>query len=152
MDSDDNVNRIHHLSVSSNTIDTITLNQDGTWLALGSASLGQILVWEWESETYVLKQQGHASSNSVTSLCYNADATTLVTGGTSGKIKLWQTRTGFCYCTFSQHTSSINALQYIASSNCVLSASSDGTSSVCVLISHLSREKHRTNIRYRSCV
>ena len=75
----------------------------------------------------MLKQQGHASSNSVTSLCYNSDATTLVTGGTSGKIKLWQTRTGFCYCTFSQHNASINALQYIASSNCVVSASSDGT-------------------------
>ena len=22
--------------------------------------LGQLLVWEWQSETYVLKQQGHA--------------------------------------------------------------------------------------------
>ena len=46
LDGDD-VNRIHHLSVSSNMIDTITLNQDGTWLALGSSTLGQILVWEW---------------------------------------------------------------------------------------------------------
>jgi len=50
-----------------------------------------------------------------------------VTGGTSGKIKLWQTRTGFCYATFTQHTASINAIQYIASSNAIVSASSDGT-------------------------
>jgi len=27
-----------------------------------NSPLGQLLVWEWQSETYVLKQQGHADS------------------------------------------------------------------------------------------
>ena len=31
----------------------------GDWLAVASSALGQLLVWEWRSETYVLKQQGH---------------------------------------------------------------------------------------------
>jgi periodic tryptophan protein 2 len=28
-------------------------------LACRCGALGQLLVWEWQSETYVLKQQGH---------------------------------------------------------------------------------------------
>lgn len=35
------------------------------------AGLGQLLVWEWQSESYVLKQQGHF--NSMVSLAYSPD-------------------------------------------------------------------------------
>ena len=35
----------------------MAINSSGDWLAFGSAKLGQLLVWEWQSETYVLKQQ-----------------------------------------------------------------------------------------------
>ena len=38
-------------------VDTVAINASGDWLAFGSAKLGQLLVWEWQSETYVLKQQ-----------------------------------------------------------------------------------------------
>jgi periodic tryptophan protein 2 len=36
----------------------VAVNSTGEWLAFGSAKLGQLLVWEWKSESYVLKQQG----------------------------------------------------------------------------------------------
>ncbi|KAI7832049.1 quinon protein alcohol dehydrogenase-like superfamily [Kickxella alabastrina] len=52
-------NQIHSLSISRKKINTIAINPSGEWLAFGSAKLGQLLVWEWQSETYVLKQQGH---------------------------------------------------------------------------------------------
>lgn len=49
-----------------------------------STGLGQLLVWEWQSESYVLKQQGHF--NSMVSLAYSPDGQYIVTGGEDGKV------------------------------------------------------------------
>lgn len=38
-------------------ITSVAINPSGDWIALGVSSLGQLVVWEWQSETYVLKQQ-----------------------------------------------------------------------------------------------
>lgn len=46
--------------------------------------LGQLLVWEWQSESYVLKQQGHF--NSMVALAYSPDGQYIVTGGDDGKV------------------------------------------------------------------
>lgn len=51
-----------------------------------SVGLGQLLVWEWQSESYVLKQQGHF--NSMVSLAYSPDGQYIVTGGDDGKVGL----------------------------------------------------------------
>lgn len=58
-----------------------------------SAGLGQLLVWEWQSESYVLKQQGHF--NSMVALAYSPDGQYLATGGDDGKVGLgpgWEGR------------------------------------------------------------
>ncbi|CAG5074916.1 Similar to PWP2: Periodic tryptophan protein 2 homolog (Pongo abelii), partial [Cotesia congregata] len=99
------VNLIHSLSVSNNSLSTVTFNPSGDWIALGSSLLGQLLVWEWQSETYVLKQQGHA--HDMTCLAYSGDGLWIVTGGDDGKVKLWNTTTGFCVATFSEHCSRV---------------------------------------------
>lgn len=49
------------------------------------AGLGQLLVWEWQSEAYVLKQQGHF--NSMVALAYSPDGQYIVTGGDDGKVR-----------------------------------------------------------------
>lgn len=62
------------------------------------AGLGQLLVWEWQSESYVLKQQGHF--NSMVSLAYSPDGQHIVTGGDDGKVG-WLCRVGgppSCLC------------------------------------------------------
>ena len=41
-------------------------------------------VWEWQSETYVLKQQGHFFD--VNTLAYSPDGQLVVTGGGDGKV------------------------------------------------------------------
>lgn len=46
--------------------------------------MGQLLVWEWQSESYVLKQQGHF--NSMVTLAYSPDGQYIVTGGDDGKV------------------------------------------------------------------
>jgi periodic tryptophan protein 2 len=103
-------NNIHTLSVSQNKIDTVVLNPTGDWLAMASATLGQLLVWEWESETYVMKQQGHFFDLNV--VAYSADGQHIATGGDDGKIKMWNTNTGFCFVTFSEHEAPITALTF----------------------------------------
>jgi periodic tryptophan protein 2 len=45
------------LSISQSKINAVSLNSTGEWVAFGSKKLGQLLVWEWQSESYVLKQQ-----------------------------------------------------------------------------------------------
>uniref|UniRef100_A0A452VNP3 PWP2 small subunit processome component n=1 Tax=Ursus maritimus TaxID=29073 RepID=A0A452VNP3_URSMA len=55
-------------------------------LAPQAYGLGQLLVWEWQSESYVLKQQGHF--NSMVSLAYSPDGQYIVTGGDDGKVGL----------------------------------------------------------------
>ena len=62
----------------------MAVNCTGEWLAFGCSSLGQLLVWEWQSETYVLKQQGHFYDMNV--LCYSPDGQIVATGGDDGKV------------------------------------------------------------------
>lgn len=76
-------------------------------------------------EQYVLKQQGHSSD--MTCLCYSPDGQYIVTGGHDGKVKLWNTLTGFCFVTFNEHTSSISDVQFSANKKFFISSSLDGT-------------------------
>mmetsp|Transcript_6250 Transcript_6250/g.22223 ORF Transcript_6250/g.22223 Transcript_6250/m.22223 type:complete len:926 (-) Transcript_6250:29-2806(-) len=121
---------VHTLSISQRRINTVAINSTGEWLAFGSATLGQLLVWEWQSETYVLKQQGHAYG--LNSLAYSPDGQMLVTGGDDGKVKVWNTTSGFCFVTFTEHKAPVNALAFVGGGttghgHAVLSASADGT-------------------------
>ena len=50
---------IHTLSISQEKISSVAISPSGEWLAFGARKLGQLLVWEWQSESYILKQQDH---------------------------------------------------------------------------------------------
>lgn len=66
------------LSVSQQRISAAAFSAAGDWLALGCAKLGQLLVWEWRSESYVLRQQGHYYD--VSCACYSPDGAIIATG------------------------------------------------------------------------
>ncbi|XP_056410570.1 periodic tryptophan protein 2 homolog [Hyla sarda] len=119
------LNLIHSLSISDQSISSITINSTGDWISFGSSGLGQLLVWEWQSESYILKQQGHF--NNMVALCYSPDGQHIVTGGDDGKVKIWDTSSGFCFVTFTDHTSSVSAVTFTSNGQVVLSASLDGT-------------------------
>ncbi|XP_046394793.1 periodic tryptophan protein 2 homolog [Ischnura elegans] len=119
------VTLIHSLSISDDEISSLRLNCTGDWIAIACKERGQLLVWEWQSETYVMKQQGHF--NNMECLCYSPDGQFIATGGDDAKVKLWNTTTGFCFVTFSEHTGSVTGIQFSRNGKFVISASTDGT-------------------------
>ncbi|KAL8997720.1 MAG: hypothetical protein Q9169_003049 [Polycauliona sp. 2 TL-2023] len=123
-------NMIHTLRqvVSSDgfqRIDDVAINKSGEWLALGASKLGQLLVWEWQSESYILKQQGHFES--INDIVYSRDGTRIVTAADDGKIKLWDTQSGFCIVTFTEHSSGVTACEFAPKGNVLFTASLDGS-------------------------
>uniref|UniRef100_A0A8D8G919 Periodic tryptophan protein 2 homolog n=1 Tax=Culex pipiens TaxID=7175 RepID=A0A8D8G919_CULPI len=119
------ISMIHSLSISEHRIDSVTFNNTGDWIALGVPDVGQLLVWEWQSEQYVMKQQGHSTGlNCVT---YSPDGQLLATGGLDGKVKLWNITNGFCFVTFSEHSSSVTSVEFSGNKKFFVSASLDGT-------------------------
>nr|XP_022904182.1 periodic tryptophan protein 2 homolog [Onthophagus taurus] len=119
------VNLIHSLSISDNIITSICLNKTADWIAIGCGGYGQLLVWEWQSETYVMKQQGH--TNNMNCVAYSTDGLILATGGEDGKIKLWNVHSGYCFVTFTEHTNAISGLAFSGNKKFVVSCSLDGT-------------------------
>lgn len=63
---------------------SVAVNPSGEWLAFGCATIGQLLVWEWQSESYILKQQGHYYDMNV--LAYSPDGNYIATGGDDAKV------------------------------------------------------------------
>ncbi|KAL4425513.1 hypothetical protein ABPG75_009529 [Micractinium tetrahymenae] len=116
---------VHTLSIGREKLSSLAFNPAGDWIAVGSAKLGQLLVWEWRSETYVLKQQGHYYD--VAASAFSPDGAYLVTGADDAKVKVWTLSNGFCFVTFADHAAPVTAVQFLASGHAVLSASLDGT-------------------------
>lgn len=119
------VSLIHSLAISEQTIESVCFNKSGDWIVFGCPDMGQLLVWEWQSETYVLKQQGHSSSMSC--LAYSPDGSMVATGGEDSKVKLWNTSSGFCFVTFNEHEASVTGVCFTPNGKVVLSSSVDGT-------------------------
>ncbi|KAL8720827.1 MAG: hypothetical protein Q9225_002381 [Loekoesia sp. 1 TL-2023] len=118
-------NMIHTLSVSQQEIDEVAINKSGDWLALGAAKLGQLLVWEWQSESYVLKQQGHFDL--MNALVYSREGNRIVTAADDGKVKVWDAQSGFCIVTFTEHSSGVTACDFAQKGNVLFTASLDGS-------------------------
>ncbi len=118
-------NMIHTLSISQNDIDFVTINKTGEWLAFGASKLGQLLVWEWQSESYILKQQGHFDS--MNGLVYSPDGQKIVTIANDGKIKVWDVNSGFCIVTFTEHSSGVTACEFAKRGNVLFTSSLDGS-------------------------
>lgn len=73
----------------------------------------------------MLKQQGHYFD--MNTLSYAPDGQTIATGGDDGKLKIWNSGSGFCFVTFSEHTASISQVEFAKNGNVLFSASLDGT-------------------------
>ncbi|KAK4056898.1 U3 snoRNP protein [Microbotryomycetes sp. JL221] len=116
---------VHTLSISQEKITSVDVNSTGEWLAFGASKLGQLLVWEWQSESYVLKQQGHYFD--INTLSFSQDGQQIVTGGDDGKVKVWNSDNGFCFVTFNEHSSAVTQVEFSKQGSIIFSSSLDGT-------------------------
>lgn len=118
---------IHRISVGNNSLSSVSLNTSGEWLAVGCANLGQLLIWEWKSESYILKQQGHLYGMNV--LDFSSEGQYVVSGGEDGKVKLWNTLSGFCIITFKDHLAPVTGVKFIGQGQgkAIITCSLDGT-------------------------
>lgn len=116
---------VHALSISQEKITSVAINASGEWLAFGAQRLGQLMVWEWASESYILKQQGHFFD--MNTVAFAQDGEMAVTGGDDGKVKVWNTASGFCTVTFSDHSAPVSSVEFAKQGQVLFSASLDGT-------------------------
>ena len=112
-------------SISQNSIDYVSINQSGEWLAFGASRFGQLLVWEWQSESYILKQQGHFDT--INALTYSPDSQQVITVADDGKIKVWDVQSGFCVVTFTEHSAAVTACEFVKKGRVLVTASLDGS-------------------------
>ncbi|KAG8087850.1 hypothetical protein GUJ93_ZPchr0010g8692 [Zizania palustris] len=77
---------LHLLSISREKITTTIFNSLGNWFVFGCAKLGKLLVWEWRSESYILKHQGHYFD--VSCITYSSYSQLLTTGADDSKVKV----------------------------------------------------------------
>jgi periodic tryptophan protein 2 len=63
----------------------------------------------------------------MTCLAYEPQGRFVATGGRDSKLKIWKTDDGFCFVTFTDHTSSITGITFSPKRQVVLSSSLDGT-------------------------
>ncbi|CAL8081405.1 unnamed protein product [Orchesella dallaii] len=116
---------IQEINIMQQEITTLAFSPEGDWIALGSSVGGLLVVWEWTSESFVMKQQGHMDN--IQCLDFSADGRWIVTGAHDGKVKLWETHNGFAAHTFSEHTAAVTGVVFMQSSKAVISSSLDGT-------------------------
>ncbi len=110
-------------SVGENKISTLAVNKSCTWVCLGLKTFGQIIVWEWKSQSYIINQKGFV--HETTSISFN-NHKLFATGTNDGKVKIWDKSSGYCLATFDEHESSITDVKF-SNKNTLFSSSLDGT-------------------------
>lgn len=138
-------NLIYNLDSDSGSIDTISVNKSGDWIAFGSNvnpevdinsatnnTQSRLLVWEWQSKSHILDQSGSGATlaNLHECLSYSLDGTHIVSGNLAGKIKVWSALTGETIASFGdEHKGPIKSIKFVPnkSGKVIVSASLDGT-------------------------
>ena len=114
---------VQSFSVGENKISTLAVNDGCTWLALGIKSLGQLLVWEWKSQSYIINQRGLIFETRA--LAYNG-VSNYATGNNEGAIRLWDSASQFSTGLFQDHQAAVSTLKF-SNPTTLFSSSLDGS-------------------------
>ncbi|EGR28731.1 periodic tryptophan protein 2, putative [Ichthyophthirius multifiliis] len=125
LETPESLTEIQTFGITNSRINTLAVNPSGSWIAMGINKIGQLLVWEWRSQTYILDQQ--CLSNDCNVVTYSEDCLTIASGGMDGKVRLWDAKTHFCFSTFNEHDSKVTGITFTSRANTVITSSLDGT-------------------------
>ncbi|EAR81867.2 periodic tryptophan protein (macronuclear) [Tetrahymena thermophila SB210] len=125
LEKESDLQEIQTFSISNCRINTISVNYSGSWIALGMNKTGQLIIWEWRSQSYILDQQ--CLTNDINVLAYSEDGLMIATGGCDGKLRLWDSKSHLCFTTLSEHSSKISGITFTSRANTVITSSLDGT-------------------------
>ena len=117
------MNQVQTFSVGSYKISTICVNESCTWIALGLKSVGQVIVWEWKSQSYILSQKGLIHDS--VSVASFKNSKYIATGTTQGEVKLWEKASGLSLATFSEHDATVSDIKF-SNATTLFSCSFDG--------------------------
>lgn len=103
-------------------------NGNGDWIAF--ARPGHVVVWEWTSETFILKQHGHAEQIQHLSFPFDEGRITqrlLATGSHDGTVQIWDRNAALSIIKFNDHSGPISGVALTKHGQVLISASMDGT-------------------------
>jgi periodic tryptophan protein 2 len=114
------------IQITDSEISSLSISNDGLWIAMGSKFSQELLVWEWKSQTYIYKNQGH--NYDISSLATSYNSTICVSGGLDGRIKVWDLQNSTCLYTFDDHKQKVTDIKFpYSKANMFVSSSIDGT-------------------------
>ena len=90
--------RLHAYKCDFKNLD-IAVSSNGNCIALGNRSFDFLTVYEWKTESYLLKSTGHA--NKIISQAIAPNGQYIATGDNYGNLKIWNVGTGDAICSFS---------------------------------------------------
>ncbi len=81
-------------------------------------------VWEWSTESFIIKQAGFSAGV----VAFSKDGAVVATGGRDdGKLKLWNAMNGICFASFEEHEATISGIAFFPKGNALITSSYDGT-------------------------
>lgn len=118
---------IQTFQLSKLKISALAINASAAWIALGVRENGQLIVWEWRSQSQILNQQ--CLSHDVHCVAYSSDGSSMATGGADGNVRLWHASSHLCFSCVSAHDAqtTVSGLVFSSKSHTVISCGRDGT-------------------------
>ena len=54
--------KLQIFNVASDKISTLSLNNEGEWIAMACSETGHLMIWEWKTQTFILNQKTENST------------------------------------------------------------------------------------------
>lgn len=109
-------------------VQTVAFNRDPDRCILASGDdEGWIRLWRVEEDSVLCVAEMKAHLKRVSSMCFSADSSTLVSGSGDGTVKLWNGQSGEARATLRGHVGKVNGVGLSADGTVLASAGEDGT-------------------------
>ena len=115
---------IQSVNILNGNLQSLAINNSGDLIAFAGLTqnkIGELLVWDWESESIVSNQKSQLSNCLAVDFSPNGEF--IATAGDDSIIKLWNSRDGFCFISFDLHKGPITALKFASNGRFFASSS-----------------------------